>query len=153
MVQPPITTVRFLVRLARAISLRVPQLPPIAITASLTLTTRPLRSSPIPVGSATDKYGLAAPRSRPGSRPIVRPPTSDAPWHAAAMTPPRPPHTKTTPRSASRLPTCFAISISSSVASSPGPTTATYAVLRDAPGGGEADMRALLYNHGSHRRV
>ena len=41
------------VRMARAISLRVPQLPPIAMTASATVTTRALRISPWPVGSST----------------------------------------------------------------------------------------------------
>src|SRR3954451_21563922 len=113
---------------ASAISESVPKPPPTAITPSAARTTRPLRSSPIPVAIATETHGLAAVRSGPGRSPTVTPPASLAPRHAAAMTPPSPPQTSTAPPRASARPTSSATA-SSSASASPAPTTATYGVV------------------------
>ena len=113
------------VRLASAISLSVPQLQPTATTASAARTSRPLRSSPRPVGSVNVFSGAAPARSGPGSSPIAVPPASLAPRAAACITPFMPPVSTTAPRSASPRPTARAVSRSPARAESLGPTTAT----------------------------
>src|SRR3954469_25540382 len=110
---------------ASAISESVPKPPPTATTPSVARTTRPLRSSPIPLAIATVSHWWAAVRSGPGRSPTVTPPASLAPRHAAAMTPPRPPQTSTAPARASAWPTSSAAAFSSASAS-PAPTTAMY---------------------------
>src|ERR1700759_1522085 len=73
---------------ARAISDSVPDAPPTAMTASAAPTTRALRTSPRPVGSAICTHSLASRRSVPGRIPITVAPASRAPPrgppHAAA---------------------------------------------------------------------
>src|SRR3954453_14606471 len=110
---------------ARAISESVPKPPPTATSASAARAISPLRSSPIPVGTAIDTHGFAASRSLPGSSPSVTPPASCAPRHAAAITPPRPPQTTTAPARASSAPTVSAPR-SWSASASPVPTTPIY---------------------------
>src|SRR5439155_3027084 len=135
---------------ASAISESVPKPPPTATTASDARTTSPLRSSPIPVGTATVTHAFAAERSSPGSSPIVSPPAACAPRHAAAITPPSPPQTTTAPAAASSPPTSSA-SRSCSDAASPGPTTAMYGVR--AFTGPRSAVRAASQddNHGRRR--
>src|SRR3954453_11920563 len=108
---------------ASAISLSVPQAPPIATTASAARTMSALRASPSPVGIASTTHPFASSRSEPGSNPTVVPPRERAPRHAASITPPSPPHTSTAPAAAIPAPTSSAASSSSGSARS-GPTTA-----------------------------
>src|SRR4051812_4388645 len=108
-----------------AISLRVPHAPPIATIASAARTTSALRASPSPVGTATWTQPLASPRSSPGSSPTVIPPRERAPRHAASITPPSPPQTRTAPAAAISAPTSSAASSSAGLAR-PGPTTAIH---------------------------
>lgn len=126
---PLITIVGLLVRTASAISLSVPQLPPTTITASALLTTRPLRSSPRPVGKATERKAFPFTREFPGRSPTVIPPSLCAPRHTASMTPPSPPQITMHCCCARSLPSRWAVSTSDDVAAS-GPTTATYGALR-----------------------
>ena len=123
--QPSIQTTGTPVRRARAISLSVPALPPIPITASAQRTRSAFRISPSPVVSATATKGFASARSVPGRRPIVRPPAAAAPRHAASMTPPRPPQTRIAPASARREPVSSAAARHAASAASLGPATAT----------------------------
>src|SRR5579859_4090285 len=96
-----------------------------ATTTSAARTTRPFRSSPRPVGIATCTHSLATLRSLPGRIPIVMPPPSRAPRHAAAITPPRPPQTMCAPALAKPRPIVSADCISCSAATL-APTIATY---------------------------
>ena len=105
-VSRPTTGVPFLI--ASAISDSVPHSPPMATTASAARTTRPLRSSPMPVGIATVTNGFAVYRWRDGSRPTVMPPAACAPRHAASMTPPKPPQTRIAPGASDEAPTSSA---------------------------------------------
>src|SRR4051794_24534404 len=116
-----------------AISLRVPHAPPIATIASAARTTSTLRASPSPVGTATCTQPFASSRSSPGSSPTVIPPRERAPRHAASITPPRPPHTRTAPASAIAAPASSAHATSRASAR-PGPTTAIHGAGRGTPG-------------------
>jgi hypothetical protein len=74
----------------RGRSPRASRTPATATTASAARTTRLLRPSPSPVGTATSTQGLASARSSDGRIPIVVPPPPLAPRHAAAMAPAEP---------------------------------------------------------------
>src|SRR5262244_3081633 len=58
---------------------------------------------PVAIGIVTHR--LASAGSTPGSRPTTTPPERAAPRDAAAITPPRPPHTRTAPAAAIAAPT------------------------------------------------
>ena len=95
-------------RIAKAISVSVPQLPPTAITASPDAATAKFRMCPSPVATAWSIHSFASERLVPGRMPIVVPPAAFAPRAAAAITSPSPPVTTLQPRSASSRPTSSA---------------------------------------------
>src|SRR5512136_2775638 len=84
-----------------------------AITAWADFTTATFLASPVPVTTAISTHGFAVLESCPGKMPTVRPPLDLAPRQPASITPPRPPHTIMTPRSAKNSP-----ALSASLASS-----------------------------------
>jgi nucleoside-triphosphatase THEP1 len=85
---------------AKAISERVPNSPPTAMTADAVRTMMTLRASPIPVTMGISTCGLASAALKPGSMPIVSPPADLAPRQAATITPPMPPQMRIAPASA-----------------------------------------------------
>lgn len=104
--RPARTTMGLPVRIASAISPRVPRLPPAADDRVGGADDGPVARYAEPVvGGQTVRNRFPAARSRPGSRPTVTPPRARVPWHTAPITPPRPPRTTTTPRSAGGSPT------------------------------------------------